>query len=201
MANKKYTYPKQTPTGSGTFADNLVGFQLVQGGGLTQGNFEFNESITEKVDRKFLIGAFSDPITLDTLQIDNLVQAKLLIAKNFTVYPNYDLSNVTNFTLYGSLNKRLSVSVEKIINFFPAAFEVNYIRLDFTTGSTAINIVFDSVLNETSFDIDVTIIRNPFEIDYSTNSSVNIAAREIPIDNIRNFTKEYKKYSLFINNN
>ena len=201
MANKKYTYPKQTPTGSGTFSDNLVGFQLVQGGGLTQGNFEFTESITEKVDRKFLIGAFSDPITLDTLQIDNIAEARLIIAKNFTVYPNFDLTNVTNFTLYGSLNKRLSVSVEKIVNFFPAAIEVNSIRPDFTTGTTALNITFDSVLYETSFDIDVSMIKNPFEIDYTTNSSVNLESREIPIDTIRNLTNEYKKYSLFINDN
>ena len=104
MAIKKYTNPPQTPTGSGTFADNLVGFQLVQGGGLTQANFEFTESITEKVNRQFLIGSFSDPITLDTLQIDNLAEARSIIAKNFTVYPNFDLTNVTNFTLYGSLN-------------------------------------------------------------------------------------------------
>lgn len=200
MSIKKYTNPPQTPTGSGTFADNLVGFQLVQGGGLTQANFEFTESITEKVNRQFLIGSFSDPITLDTLQIDNLAEARAIIAKNFTVYPNFDLTNVTNFTLYGSLNKRLSVSIQKIINFFPAAIEVSQIRLNFTTGSTATNILYDSVLNETSFDVDVSVIRNPFEIDYSTNSSVNIAAREIPVHYIRNFTKEYKKYSLFINN-
>jgi hypothetical protein len=200
MTIKKYTNPPQTPTGSGTFADNLVGFQLVQGGGLTQANFEFTESVTEKVNRQFLIGSFSDPITLDTLQIDNLAEARSIIAKNFTVYPNFDLTNVTNFTLYGSLNKRLSVSIQRIINFFPAAIEVNFIRPDFSTGNTATNILFDSVLNETSFDIDVSVIRNPFEIDYSTNSSVNIAAREIPVHYIRNFTKEYKKYSLFINN-
>ena len=200
MALKKYTYPRQTPSGSGTFSDNLVGFQLVQGGGLTQGNFDFTESITEKVDRKFQIGAFSYPITLDTLQIENLVEVRKIIAKNFTVYPNFDLTNVTNFTLYGSLNKRLSVSVQRIVNFFPAAIEVNYIKPDFTTASTSTNIVYDSILDETSFDIDVSTIRNPFEIDYSTNSTVNINSKEIPIDNIRNLSKEYKKYSLFINN-
>ena len=198
MELKKYTYPKQTPTGSGTFADNLVGFQLVQGGGLTQGNFEFTESITEKVDRKFLIGAFSDPITLDTLQIDSITEAKSIIAKNFRVYPNFDLTNVTNFTQYGSLTKRLSVSVEKIIGYFPAAIEVNANRLDFTTGTTATNIIYDNVLNETTLDIDVSIIRNPFEIDFTVNSAINIASREVPVDNLRNLTNNYKKYSLFI---
>jgi hypothetical protein len=199
MAITKYTNPPQTPSGSGTFSDNLVGFQLVQGGGLTQGNFEFTESITEKVNRNFLIGAFSDPITLDTLQIDNLSESRSIIAKNFKVYPNFDLTNVTNFTLYGSLTKRFSVSVEKIINNFPAAIEISSVRMNFTTGSTATNIIYDSVENETSFDIDVSVIRNPFEIDFSVNSAVNIAAREIPVHKLRNFSVEYKKYSLFIN--
>jgi hypothetical protein len=146
------------------------------------------------------------------LKSEKLSTYNPMISKNFTSpnlnpkiefnshISNFDLSNVTNFTLYGSLSKRLSVSAQRIINFFPAAIEVTYIRLDFTTGTTATNILFDSVLNETSFDIDVSVIRNPFEIDYSTNSSVNITSREIPVDYIRNFTKEYKKYSLFINN-
>ena len=71
MAIKKYTCPPQSATGAGTFSDNLVGFQLVDGGGFTQGNFEFTESLTEKQDRTFNIGTFSEPISLDTLNIRN----------------------------------------------------------------------------------------------------------------------------------
>ena len=40
--------------------------------------------------------------------------------------PNFDLSNVTNFTIFGSLQKRFEVSVQRIINFFPAGIEVDY---------------------------------------------------------------------------
>ena len=39
MAIKKYTCPPQPASGAGTFSDDLVGVQLVQGGGFTQGNF------------------------------------------------------------------------------------------------------------------------------------------------------------------
>ena len=53
MAVKKYTCPPQSATGAGTFSDDLVGFQLVGGGGFTQGNFEFTETLTEKQDRTF----------------------------------------------------------------------------------------------------------------------------------------------------
>ena len=58
----KYYYPPRPGSGAATFSDNIVGLQTVQGGGLTQGNFEFTTSITEKVNRKFNVGAFSEPI-------------------------------------------------------------------------------------------------------------------------------------------
>lgn len=76
MALKKYTCPPQPASGSGTFSDNLVGFQLVDGGGFTQGNFEFTESLTEKQNRTFSIGSFSDPINLDTLNITSVLESR-----------------------------------------------------------------------------------------------------------------------------
>jgi hypothetical protein len=41
MANKIF-FP---PGGVKTFSDNIVGLQIVDGGGLTQGNFEFTSAI------------------------------------------------------------------------------------------------------------------------------------------------------------
>ena len=102
MAIIKFTCPPQA-SGEGSFSDNLVGLQLVDGGGFTQANFEFTTSVVEKVNRKFDIGVFSDPFTLDTLNIDNIEQSRAILAKQYSVYPNYDISNVTNFSLYGSL--------------------------------------------------------------------------------------------------
>jgi hypothetical protein len=199
MAIIKYTNPPQTPSGEGTFADNLVGFQLVQGGGLTQGNFEFVEGATEKVDRKFIIGVFSSPITLDTLQIDNLLEARSIIAKNFQVYPNFDLSIVTNFTIYGSLSKRLETSVQRIISFFPAAIELSPISSSFASVNTATSILYDPITNSTSLQIDMSVSINPFNIDTSINAGRNISSLEIPVSYLRNFTDEFKKYALFIN--
>jgi hypothetical protein len=124
MALIKYTCPPQSATGAGTFSDDLVGFQLVQGGGLTQGNFEFTTSITEKNNRTFNTGNFSEPINLDGLGISSVAQSRLIFENNFKVYPNFDLTQVTNFTQYGSMVKRISTSVETIISKFPAALEV-----------------------------------------------------------------------------
>ena len=109
--------PNTAASGAGTPFDNIVGLQTVRGGGLTQGNFEFQYSLSEKVTRTFNIGVFQNPISLQDLDLDSVNQSRELLAKEFRVYPNYDLSEVTNFTIYGSLKKRLEVSVQKIINF------------------------------------------------------------------------------------
>ena len=196
MAVTKYTCPPQTPSGQGTFSDNLVGLQLVDGGGFTQANFEFTTSITEKQDRNFSIGAFSEPISLDSLNIQSITESRLIFENNFKVYPNFDLSQVTNFTLYGSLVKRISTSISHIINFFPAALEITSILPNYSTTETALNIQYDPVEDETTFDVLINSLRNPFDIDYSSNSNRNFELLEIEVSSLRNFTLNYPKYSL-----
>ena len=56
-------------SGADTPFDNLVGLQTVTGGGLTQGNFEFDISLSEKNNRTFNIGVFGDPISLDVVGV------------------------------------------------------------------------------------------------------------------------------------
>ena len=131
MADNKYRYPPAPPSGRGTFSDNLVGLQIVSGGGLTQGNFEFTTNVVERVQRKFDTGVFSEPLSLADLNVKNIEQNKILFEKEYKVYPNYDISQITNFTLYGSIQKRLSTSITKIINYFPAALEVDKDFYDF----------------------------------------------------------------------
>ena len=83
MATNNFTCPPQTASGAGTFSDNLVGFQLVAGGGLTQGNFEFTTGITEKVNRTFTTGTFSNPINLEGMGINTIAQSKAIFENNF----------------------------------------------------------------------------------------------------------------------
>lgn len=199
MAKKFFRYPPRPSSGAGTFSDNIVGLQTVDGGGLTQGNFEFTQSVTERVTRDFNIGAFSEPINLENLNLNNIEQSRLIIAKEYGVYPNFDLSDVTNFTIYGSMAKRMEVSIKKILNYYPAALEVSYLDNSFTTGYTAYNIVYDDVQKTTTFTVNVDKLLNPFDIDYSTNATVNIQNREIEVSYLRNLTQNYLRYSLFIN--
>jgi hypothetical protein len=198
MAKKFYRYPPRPSSGAGTFSDNIVGLQIVDGGGLTQGNFEFTTSIVEKVNRNFNIGAFSEPISLDSLNIGSILESKAIIAKDFRVYPNFDLSEISRFTLYGPLSKRMSTSIQKIINFFPGAIEVSPNNYDSSTGNTVINSSYDITENQTTFDIQIEKIRNPFGVDFSINATRNISLLDYVVSPLRNLTKEYSKYSVFI---
>ena len=99
MAKQIFRYPPAPPVGNNTTFNNIVGFQLVTGGGLTQGNFEFTTAIYEKVNRNFDLGVFSQLYNLENLNIEDIEQTKKIIQKNFSVYPNFDISQVTSFTL------------------------------------------------------------------------------------------------------
>ena len=199
--NTKYFYPPRPGNGAGTFSDNIVGLQTVEGGGLTQGNFEFTTGVTEKVNRTFNVGAFSESMTLDMMNIESLEQSRQILATQFRVYPNYDISQVLNFSMYGSLSERFRVSITKIINYFPASLDVQYTNGDFITGDTAYDIAYDIQSDETYFKVNVDRLRNPFDIDYSINASNNLMMRELEVSIYRNLNKTYLDYCVSIDDN
>jgi hypothetical protein len=199
IKDTKYFYPPRPGSGAGTFSDNIVGLQTVEGGGLTQGNFEFTTGVTEKVNRVFNVGAFSEPMSLDMMGIDNLEESRRIMATQFRVYPNYDVSQVLNFSMYGSLSKRFSVSITRIINYFPASLDVMFNNDEFTTGNTAYDIVYDTQNDETYFKVNVDRINNPFDIDYSISATTNLSIREITVSPYRNLYNTYLDYCVSIN--
>lgn len=201
LSRTKYFYPPRPGSGAGTFSDNIVGLQTVEGGGLTQGNFEFTTGVTEKVVRDFNVGAFSEALNLSDLNIEDLNESRRIMATQFRVFPNYDVSQVMNFSMYGSLSKRFQVSITKIINFFPASLDIQFTNLEFVTGATAYNVVYDSVYDETSFEINVDRIKNPFDIDYSVSAATALDLREINVSPYRNLYYTYLDYCVSINDN
>jgi hypothetical protein len=200
IKSTKYFYPPRPGSGAATFSDNIVGLQTVQGGGLTQGNFEFTTGITEKVNRKFNVGAFSEPMTLDSMNIEDLAESRRIMATQFRVYPNYDVSQVLNFSMYGALSKRFSVSVLKIINYFPASIDVLFNNSSFVTGATAYDITYSSVEDETYFRVNVDRFNNPFDIDYSFSASTNLSVRELEVSPYRNLYNTYLDYCIAFTN-
>lgn len=197
----KFTCPPQKASGANTFANNLVGLQLTQGGGLTFANFVSANPVKEKVNRNFDTGSFSEFFTLNDLNITNVEEAAKIFDTNFKIYPNFDNSEVTNFVAYGSLAKRFEASVSNVINFFPASFDANTLRTNYTTGKTIISAVY--YLGEgpgntdiTEIDIDVSILKNPFSVDYSVNASKNLSNLGFQVSKYRNFTGYFKNYIL-----
>jgi hypothetical protein len=199
--NTKYFYPPRPGSGAGTFSDNIVGLQTVEGGGLTQGNFEFTTAVTEKVNRTFNVGAFSEPMTLDMMNIDSLEESRRILATQFRVYPNFDITQVLNFSMYGSLSERFRVSITKIINYFPASLDVLFSNGDFVTGNTAYDIVYDVQNDETYFKVNVDSLRNTFDIDYSVSASTNLTMRELDVSPYRNLNNTYLDYCVSIDDN
>ena len=185
MATKKYTCPPQLPSGQGTFSDQLVGLQLVNGGGLTLANFEFTSNVQSKNDRTFDTGSYSSPISLTSLNIKSIEESNKIYDTNFTIFPNYDLSEILNFVSYGPLTKRFSAAVTKIINYYPAALEVNQIRKNFTSGPTAYSIAYNGNTDTTVFVISASTIDNPFGINYT---KINLNNQE-DVSDLRNLTK------------
>ena len=197
MAKKKYFYPPAPPVGSETFSDDLVGLQLVKGGGLTTGVFEFTPNTKDKSNRTFDLGVFSDPISLETLNIESIDSLKTIIQQNFKIYPNFDFSNITSFTNYGSLQKRLSVAIINVINNFPASLQINKVSVGSFNAVTAFNIIYDEIRDETSFEINVNQIKNPLGIDYTKNSKRSIETSTIPLSKYRSFTDNFSSYSIY----
>jgi hypothetical protein len=191
-------YIKNSPGSGGGVFDNLVGYQLVTGGGLTSSTFEFTPNISERIPRKYYTNVFDAGINLESLGISDIGDVRTVLSKEFDVYPNYDITQVMSFVMYGSLSKRLSVSITKIINNFPASIDVNFYDNDLITGYTATNIVYDSITDDTTFDIDISKIHNPLGVDFSVNSDTNLMTKEIKVSEYRNLAQYYVDYVLSI---
>ena len=184
-------------TGNLGIFDNIVGNQLFDGGGLTYGNFQFSSRISDRIPRNFYTNSFGDPINLEKLGVNNIDGFREFISKELNVYPNYDITQVINFSLYGSLSKRFSVAITNIINKFPASIDVNYYDNDLNTGYTATNIIYDEEDDTTEFDINIERIKNPFLVDFSTNAQSNLLASEGLVSKYRDITKYYSDYILY----
>jgi hypothetical protein len=93
----------------------------------------------------------------------------------------------------------MSASITTIISYFPGALEVTYMGPNYVTGPTANNITYDKKYNETSFELDLSRLRNPFDVDFTVNSTRNLQLKEIQVSPLRDMKVQYAKYSLYYN--
>ena len=223
MANNRFRYPPAPPNGEGTFSDNLVGNQFVDGTSqMSNGNFSITENYQLPQQTDFNLAGFSSPITLESMgEIDT---ENLKVSNSLEIFVNHDTSDLSNMVLYGSLKKRLNVAVENVINSFPAALFVDGIDANNNTGNTtANNISYDTITDRTTFRVTVDHMSNPFGIEFTTNgelfipgispqqvinnmnmfgnsASTTVKIAEGKVTKLRNLTKEYEKYVITFNN-
>ena len=174
MASNRFRYPPAPGNGMGTFSDNLVGNQYTDGSSLmTNGTFTVAQDYSRPISTDYNLGVFTSPITLESLNIDNEATAKSFVKNSLEIFVNNDTNELSSFVLYGSLTKRLSVAVENIVNFFPGAIFADGIDENYMSGNTtAYNIGYNSVNDETTFRVNINRVSNPFNIEFTTNGSL-----------------------------
>jgi len=186
--------------GADVFGDKLVGNQFVDGTSqFTLGNFSITSNFTQKNSRDFSLGNFSEPINLETLQITDISESKLLASNKLEVFIKFDRSKVSNYTLYGSLRERLKVAVQQVIRKFPASMKFDQFRTwaDFLSGETATNITFNPNTNETNLNLNLYTLFNPFGLEFTQASLIPTGDE---FNELRNLLFSFKKYSLYLNN-
>ena len=216
----KYYYPPAPGNGAGTFSDNLVGLQFTNGSSqMTTANFSsFGDSGGEKTNRNFELGGFSAPITLDSLSTNQPHLNQHLLNSSLQITFNYDDSIITDQVLYGSMKERFRVATNGIVGFFPGALYMSAIDITASTsGNSVESISYDTILDRTTIEVSKFTISNPFNIEYTVNglkevisnndieldspvfngiSNTAISAQLGKVSPLRNFSKEYTKYSL-----
>ena len=182
----KYKVPSQASSGKDTFSDNLVGLQITDGSSqLTNSNFSIDKTVPEKETINFKTEKFTDFFTLDNISENQQVD-EILKFKN-----SKDNGNVS---LFGSLKTRINSAITNILKNFPSGFYVDKNLPVSSKNVTAYDITYDLKQNITKFNIETSLIFNPFEIKLFENNVV--------VDNqLRDFNFSYKNYILIIDGN
>ena len=195
----KYKVPSQAGSGADTFSDNLVGGQITKGTSqLTNTNFALDSGIVQRDTKNFKTNPFSDFLTLDDLKEENAsgttINGKTVKSTKKEIKFNGS-KNDSGKSLFGSLKSRLSVTVTNIIKNFPAGVLVDKDSYVSVSGFTAFNASYNTKTKTTTFDIEVGMLYNPFDVIFVTPKSNTTISSLNPV---RDFYSSYKKYVIEI---
>jgi len=147
------------------FSPDLVGFQITEGSPLmTLTNFYTTPVPSAKSSVFYDTEGFSQPVTLSDLNLTTSQGAELL-NNNLNLVLNLDESDLFHYTLFGSLREHIKASVKKIIINWPASLFINKVNISGSTTFTAINYIYNSETNSSTFKIPAGNIRNKFFIN------------------------------------
>jgi hypothetical protein len=198
----RYKVPSQAASGGDTFSDSLVGVQITDGSSqLTNTNFALDRTIPEKDSKNFRTSPFSDFLTLDTLKEEN-TETSSSTSTSGTKKTDKQIrfknsKNDAGKSLFGSLSKRLEVSVKNIIKNYPASFLIDKDSFIVTNQYTAYDISYNINDDTTIFEVELPRLFNTFEIKLKKPLSNTIPESD---NNIRNFYSSFKKYVTVVKN-
>lgn len=180
----KHKYPGAS--GRESISDNLVGRQITDGSSLmTNTSFTVDSTIPDKISKKFKTTDFSDFYTIDDMSngvIDDAVDNEIKFRT--------DKSNAS-VSLLGSLISRVGVTVETVIDTFPAGFTIDYDSLTKTVENTAYDISYDDYFNNTTFKFSLSLLYNPLSVPVIGNENITVDESS--------FFKYYSNYVLILN--
>lgn len=189
------------------FSDNLVGNQSIinidnnnneSSSLFTMGNFVVTTNSSNRTEYSFRGKNFTQFYDLNSLNFTTNVE-KLLI-NNTEIKLNLDNNKLSSYAYFGSAIEFIRVTLENIITYWPASLYLSPVLStkygDFT-GYTVENYTYDKYNDKASFDVDVTMINNNFELVFTKNGSVVDTFNE---DNkLRNITLNYSDYVIYYN--
>ncbi len=158
------------------------------------GNFTITSNFSSNIVKNFKdeLTVFSNPITLDVLNITTIEELDVLINFSTDLTLNFDKKNLNNYALYGSLSDRIISALNNIITKFPGSL---YITNTDTNGSYYNNILqytYDSLEDKSTFKIPSFLIQNDFGLTYVNNSQ-----HLTDVDDLKNLNFSYNKYVLY----
>ena len=149
-----------------------------------------------KNNKNFKTAPFSDFLTLDELKQEK--DESVVTLTDGTVQRKEKIKfrggkDDAGRSLFGSLKQRIAVSIANIVKRFPAAMQVDADTQIKVSDYTAQNISYSDVSKSTQFEIEKSILYNPFDIVLSQPISNTLPEVE---NNFRNFFSTYTKYIL-----
>ena len=186
--------------------EGLVRFKTTSGNLISSiGNFAVSTDLSPKISKDYSgkLGGFSSPITLDSLKLNNVSEAKTLLSNNINITLNIDKTNISNYAYFGSLREFIRVSLSQIILKWPGSLFLNNIQ-NTLTKNTVLNYSFNELLDESNFTVPIAFIQNKFEIIFDESAKPLEAFDSISNltdfkskPNYKNITKHFKRYVIF----
>ena len=159
----------------------------------TLNGFVITTNFDPKTSKTFSTSKFSKLYSMEDLGVNEETN-ELIFNNNGNAKLNLYPTKMSNFAYFGSAKDFVRVSLEDIIIRFPASLYINTIDKisNQNTGYTVENYSYDSLLDKSSFKINVNYVFNTFNLNYLSNGE--IISNFTTTNNLKNLSTNYTSY-------